>query len=210
MKFREKLKLQGPSIASDRSTQQLINFALVIVVSVVLLISTATVSQVMLNGAEALGGPAVGSWFGRMDKVVSFGVPLALLVTTFLVYATSERRPWLATAGSAVFQYLVILAVVLLFLSPHPKLASEWFIRVLQSASLGMTIYGFAWYAMRERIQPLVLPVGEGQSDNCRGATELVQSNRNPYPDQWLADYQSCRAGLRAFLFRSRSASRLD
>ena len=118
----------------------------------------------MINGAESLGGPAPDSWFGRMDKVVSFGVPLVLLVSTFLVYAISERRPWLATAGSAVFQYMVVLAVVLLFLSPHPKLASEWFIRVLQSVSLGMTFYGFAWWATRDRIQAPVLADNAEQS----------------------------------------------
>ena len=164
--FRERLNLQGPSIATVRSTQQLINFALVVVVSIVLLVSTATVSQVMIHGVSALGGPAADSWFGRMDKVVSFGVPLALLVSTFLVYAIAERRPWLATAGSCVFQYMVVVAVVLLFLSPHPKMASAWFVRVLQSVSLGMTVYGFSWYMMRNRIQMPVAHASDQQSSS--------------------------------------------
>ncbi len=166
--MRNRLKLQGKSTWAGQSTQSLINFALAIVVVFVLLLSTITVAQVMLNGAGALGGPVPGSWFGNLDKVVSFGIPVALTVTSFLMYAISERRPWLATAGSTVFQYLVVLAIVLLFLSPDPRLASAWFVRVLQSVSLGMTAYGFAWYFMSDRIETAA---GEAQPATLGAAT---------------------------------------
>ena len=159
IKTRNRLKLSGPSTWQRESTQRLIGLALAIIVLTVLLISTITVAQVMLNGAAALGGPEADSWFGRLDKVVSFGGPLAMVVSTFLVYAISERRPWLATAGSLVFQYMVVLALILLFLSPHPKLASAWFVRILQSMSLGMTMYGFVWYLLRYRIDARMSPV---------------------------------------------------
>ncbi len=168
--LRNRLKLSGRSLWRRKSTEQLINLALAIVVFAALLISTLTISQVMLNGADSLGGPTAGSWFGKLDKVISFGVPVALVVSAFLVYAISERRCWLATAGSTVFQYLVVLAVVLLFLSPHPQLASSWFVRVLQSISLGMTFYGFAWYLMRNRIDAPVsaLPPAIEETQNVR------------------------------------------
>ena len=149
---RNRLGLTGRSVWKKFVTQQLIEFGLALTCGVVLVVSTITVAQVMLNGADSLGGPAPGTWFGQMDKVVSFGVPLGLVVTTLLVFAISERRSWLATAGSAVFQYMVLLAIVLLFLSPHPKMASAWFVRILQSISIGMTAYGGVWYWARNRI----------------------------------------------------------
>lgn len=151
-RLRTRLNLIENPSWNSRWTQDLINLALLIVVTTVLAISTVTLAQVMLNGADALGGPLPESLFGKMDKVISFGLPLGILVSTFLLYAISERRPWLATAGSAVFQYMVIVAIVLLFLSPHPKLASAWFIRILQAVSLGMTVYGFVWFLLQKRI----------------------------------------------------------
>jgi hypothetical protein len=150
--LRNKLNLSGPSHWRRESTQQLINFALAIVVLVVLLISTVTVGQVLLMGGDSLGGPLTNSWFSKISLEISFGAPVALIVGTFLLYAISERRSWLATIGSAVFQYIVVLAVGLLFLSPHPKLASSWFVNILKAVSIGMTCYGFLWFYFRDRI----------------------------------------------------------
>ncbi len=150
---RRMLKLSGPSRWRKKSTQTLINLALAVIAGVVILISTITVSQVLLNGVEALGGPTADSWFKRIPAEISFGMPVAIVVGTFLLLAISERRSLLATLGSTVFQYVVLLAVVLLFYSPHPKLASSWFINILQAVSLGMTAYGFVWWWMRHRIE---------------------------------------------------------
>jgi hypothetical protein len=100
-----------------------------------------------------------------------------MIVTTFLLYAISEKRSWLATIGSAVFQYVVVLAVALLFLSPHPKLASSWFINILKAVSLGMTGYGFLWYWLRDRI--------EGQSTHAATSGEDGQAgNRQGWISQ--------------------------
>lgn len=149
---RRQMGISGPSRLDGRSTQRLINLALSIVCLVVLLISSITVSRVLIHGGQALGGPAPGSWFRWLPPEVSFGAPIACVVATFLLYAISERRSWLATVGSGVFQYIVLLAIILLFLSPHPKLASTWFVGILQSVSLGMSVYGFVWYWQRNRI----------------------------------------------------------
>ena len=153
--LRKRLRLTGPSRWSQPSTQALINFGLAVVAGVVILISTLTVSQVLLNGVDSLGGPTDVSWFKQIAAEISFGVPVLIVVATFLMLAISERRSVLATLGSTVFQYIVVLAVVLLFVSPHPKLASSWFVNILQAVSLGMTAYGFVWWWTRDRIEPI-------------------------------------------------------
>ena len=151
--MRNRLSLAGKSYWDKSSTQQLINFALAIVAGTVLLISTAAGSQFILHGADSLGGPLAGSWFYRIPAEVSFGVPIGMIVSLFLLLSVSEKRTWLATIGSAVFQYFVVLAIVLLFLSPHESLASVRFVKILLAVSLGMTAYGFAWFWMRDRIE---------------------------------------------------------
>ena len=151
---RNKAGLKGRSVWPGSTTQQLINLSLGIVVLVVMSLSTiAIVSFMMFGGAEALGGPIKGTLFGDMKKDVSYGLPIGIIVNTFLLYAISERRKWLATAGSLVFQYCVILSVILLFVSPHPKLASSWFVNILQAVSVGMTGYGFVWWYFHERVE---------------------------------------------------------
>ena len=151
--LRINLNMSGASYWRGETTKQLINFALAIVALVVLLISTFTVGQVLLKGGGSLGGPLADSWFNKIPAEISFGAPIAFIVGTFLLYAISERRSWLATIGSAVFQYIVVLAVVLLFLSQHPKIASTWFVNILKAVSLGMTGYGFLWFYFRDRIE---------------------------------------------------------
>ncbi|MDG1875389.1 MAG: hypothetical protein P8J27_15860 [Mariniblastus sp.] len=158
---RNRLSLSGASRWRAGSTEQLINFALGIVVAVVLLISTVNVSQLLLSGSGSLGGPLPEAWFKRMPADVSFGVPVGMVVMTFLIYAISERCNRWATLGSVVFQYVVALAVVMLLLSPHQQLATSWFVNLLQVVSLSMTCYGFLWYWMRERIDSKALQ-GEG------------------------------------------------
>lgn len=150
------------------SLQVAINTALAISVLSVLAISTVTIATVMLNGPEALGGPLKPSWLGDLRKDVSFGVPIAILVATFLIYAISEKRSLLAALGSTVFQYVVVLAIVLLALSPNPKLASVWFVNILQTVSLGMTGYGLIWFWARDRI-------GGGEIKWLYGAGKLKQ-----------------------------------
>jgi len=145
--------------APDNSQQKIINVLLAVAVVIVLGISTIGISRSLIIGREeALGGPIHGTWFDVLRKDVSFGGPVGLIVATFLWLAITERRSFLAMAGSGVFQYVVLLSIVLLFLSPHPKLASSWFINIMQAISLGMTGYGLAWLWQRERI-------GEGKVD---------------------------------------------
>lgn len=162
--IRNQLSLTGPSRWDSSSSQHLINLLLAIVTLVVLAISTVTVSRVLVGGAESLGGPLGDSWFKAMGAEVSFGVPIFMVISTFLTFAISERRSGLATLGSVVLQYIVVLAVVLLFVSPHPRLASTWFLGILQAVSLAMTGYGFVWYLTKSRIERN--DVGSDKSEN--------------------------------------------
>ncbi len=131
---------------------QLINQFLWIAGGTVLLISSLTVAGVMLNGADSLGGPQPGSWFSSLPSEVSYGVPAVLLTSSLLVLSIALGRKWLTVFGSATYQYVVVFMVILLFLSPHPKLATSWFLSILQSVSIGMSLYGFVWFAFRNRI----------------------------------------------------------
>ncbi|MCH2180943.1 MAG: hypothetical protein MK108_02970 [Mariniblastus sp.] len=130
----------------------MVNQFLVITAGVVLLISSLTVAGVMLHGEDSLGGPQAGSWFASMPAEVSYGVPAVLLTTAFLVFAIALSRQVLAVLGSATYQYVVLFMLVLLFLSPHPSLATGWFLNILQAVSVGMSLYGFAWWLFRKKI----------------------------------------------------------
>jgi hypothetical protein len=117
-----------------------------------LAVALIAVSGYMMLGPEAIGGPVLTGWFGSLRRDVSYGIPIGLILLTCLSYAWSLRRIWFAWAGSIVLQSIVVVQLVLLGLSPHPKLASEWFVSIVQSVSIGMTFYGLAWYAMRNRL----------------------------------------------------------
>ena len=138
--------------------QSMINWSLGIPVVGVLAITTATISRVMLTTEQtaSLGGPIAGTWFASVPMELSYGVPAILITSALLVFAISEQRRWLAMMGSAVYQYVVLLAVALLFLSPHPQLATAWFLNILQAVSLGMSIYGLVWFVFRKRIRGYV------------------------------------------------------
>ena len=138
--------------ADEASQQRIINVLLSVAVVAVLGISTIAISRILVIGGDALGGPIAGTWFGNLPKDISYGGPVGLIVATFLWFSITERRSFLAMAGSGVFQYIVLLTVVLLFLSPHPKLASQWFVNIMQAISLGMTGYGLVWLWQRPRI----------------------------------------------------------
>ncbi len=117
-------------------------------------VALVAVSGFMMLGPEAIGGPRSASWIGSLRRDVSYGIPIGLILLTCLSYAWSLRRLRFAWAGSIVLQSIVVVQLVLLALSPHPKLASEWFVSIVQSVSIAMTFYGLAWHAMRKRLAP--------------------------------------------------------
>ena len=110
------------------------------------------ISTLLLVGPQMIGGPAGESLLGKVPKVASFGVPVGIILATFLFLANSERKNLLAVWGSYALRAMVVAQLVLLFLSPHPALATEWFVRTVQYVSLGMTVYGLVWFATRERV----------------------------------------------------------
>lgn len=171
-KLRNQVGFEGRSVWSRESSQVLVNIALALVGFTLLSISTTAIVQVVMHGGgHVLGGPVADTIFGDLAKDVSYGVPVGILVTTCLFYAITEKRPWLATAGSLVFQYCVGLSIILLITSPHPRLASSWFINILQAVSIGMTLYGFAWWFFRDRI-------GTGESETSTAAQSLWKTSQ--------------------------------
>ena len=144
--------------AEEASQQRIINVLLSVAVIVVLGISTIAITRFLVLGGESLGGPIQGTWFQKLPKDVSFGGPVGLIVATFLWCAITQRRSFLAMAGSGVFQYMVLLSIVLLFFAQNKNVASERFIKIMQAVSVGMTGYGLVWLWQRPRI-------GEGKVD---------------------------------------------
>ncbi len=122
--------------------------------AIVLTISSIATAQVLMTeaGVDALGGPLINSWFAGLRAEINYGVPGAMLTTAMLLFAISLRRSSLAFAGSAVYQYFVLFAIAMLFLSVHPALATTRFVQTLQVVSLGMTGYGLVWYWQRNQI----------------------------------------------------------
>lgn len=149
--MRNALPLSGRSSFGKASGQLLINFSLIMGTLAVLWISTIVFYKLMV-AQTPLSGPAVGSLFVNLIPEVSYGVPILLVVSTFLVYAVSESRPSLATIGSSVFQYLILLALFLIVFADDFGLASARFINLLLAVSVGMTVYGVIWYFLRDRI----------------------------------------------------------
>ncbi len=140
----------------DPTTQRqlLINLFLTISAVIVLAISSFATAQVLMTeaGVKSLGGPIKSGWFGSLPAEINYGVPGGIMTTAILMFAISQRRSWLAFAGSAIYQYVVLFSILMLILSVHPALATERFVQTLQAVSLGMTGYGLIWFWQRHRI----------------------------------------------------------
>ena len=148
---RNALSLSGKSFLGRASAKALINFSLAVSTLAVLWISTIVFYKLIV-AQTSLSGPVVGSLFANLMPEVSYGVPILLIVSSFLIYAVSEGRPILATIGSSVFQYLILLALVLIVFADDFGLASARFINLLLAVSVGMTGYGVIWYFLRKKI----------------------------------------------------------
>lgn len=148
---RSALSLSGKSFFGKASARVLINVSLAVSSLAVLWISTIVFYKLIL-AQSSLSGPVTGSLFARLIPELSYGVPVLLVVLTFLVYAVSESRPLLATIGSSVFQYLILLALGLIVFADDFGLASDRFINLLLAVSVGMTGYGVIWYFLRNSI----------------------------------------------------------
>ena len=149
--MRSALSLSGRSFFGKASGRALINFSLTVGTLAVLWISTIVFYKLIV-AQTSLSEPVDGSLFANLMPEVSYGVPILLVVSTFLIYAVSEARPLLATIGSLVFQYLILLAIVLIAFADDFGLASTRFVNLLIAVSIGMTVYGVVWYFLRSRI----------------------------------------------------------
>ena len=170
----------------------MVNRFLALVAFVVLLISSLTVAGVMLNGEDSLGGPQAGSWFASLPAEVSYGLPAVLLTTAFLVFAIALSRPRLAVLGSATYQYVVLFMLILLFLSPHPYLATGWFLNILQAVSIGMSLYGFAWWMFRRKIEAVQPGPKAGRTSNVK-AMRIPSADEEPVfpqPARWIGQLE--------------------
>jgi len=124
-----------------------------------------TVSLVQAALSVAPNGPSADCLFGRMGSELSFGTPLALLVSVLVAFAVRERNARLMLSGSGVFQYLVNLAYFLPILCDSNS-QFDWSVAIgcLQWNALGLAVYSLAWLAARRWID------AEDDRDNIASA----------------------------------------
>jgi hypothetical protein len=120
-------------------------------VMAVFAITALAISGFLLVGPEVGGISPRATWFGRLRTDVSYGVPIAGLLAVVLLHGICYRQRGLVIAGSYLLRLIVVFQLVLLALSPHPRLATEWFVHIVQMVSAGMTVYGWVWYVFRRR-----------------------------------------------------------
>lgn len=136
----------------DTSARLQVVYASVIVgVVSVFFVTGAAVTGFLVVGPEVRGLSYQETWLGRIRPDVSYGVPVALLLASVLLHGISQRQSLLAIAGSYLLRLIVVFQLILLVVSPHPQMATEWFVHIVQMVSAGMTIYGWAWYLYRDR-----------------------------------------------------------
>ena len=138
---------EASRVTWQRRARVLRGFAMATGIPFVVLLTTATLLQV--TAGARLGGPAAESIFRQMGSSLSYGVPLALLVTVTLAFAIREGKPGYALAGSALFQYLVSLACVMPAVTAGERLSEPLAIRLLQWNGIGLAV--FAWIGIAAR-----------------------------------------------------------
>ncbi len=126
--------------------------ALTLCIAISLGLGFTAIGSFWLVGREMWGGPLPNSWFALLPKEITFGVPLAFILSALLSLGISERRERFANVGSYVLRFSVVFQLFLLLASPHPRLATSWFIQIVHSVSMGMTFYGLVWFWQRMRM----------------------------------------------------------
>ncbi|MBL8892745.1 MAG: hypothetical protein JNL67_22405 [Planctomycetaceae bacterium] len=130
---------------------QVVYTSVVVGVLSVFLVTGTAVAGFLVVGPEVRGLSPQETWLGQIRPDVSYGIPVALLLAAVLLHGISQRQSVLAIAGSYLLRLIVVFQLVLLIVSPHPQMATEWFVHIVQMVSAGMTIYGWAWYLNRDR-----------------------------------------------------------
>jgi hypothetical protein len=115
------------------------------------LVTGTAVAGFLTIGPEVRGLSPQTTWLGQMRPDVSYGIPVAILLASVLLHGISQRQRILAMAGSYLLRGIVVFQLMLLIVSPHPQLATEWFVHIVQMVSAGMTIYGWGWYLFRAK-----------------------------------------------------------
>jgi hypothetical protein len=136
----------------------------------VFLITAVAVTGFLTVGPTVKGISPQATWLGQLRTDASYGIPIAILLAAVLLHGISQRQNLLAIAGSYLLRVIVVFQLLLLIVSPHPQLATQWFINIVQMVSAGMTLYGWTWYLNRKRcgtpftsgnwIQPLQMHTG--------------------------------------------------
>lgn len=113
------------------------------------LITGTAVAGFLTVGPEVRGLSPQETWLGQMRPDVSYGIPVAIMLASVLLHGISQRQRLLTIAGSYLLRSIVVFQLLLLVVSPHPQLATTWFVHIVQMVSAGMTIYGWVWYVNR-------------------------------------------------------------
>ncbi|MDP1560701.1 MAG: hypothetical protein Q8M16_04835, partial [Pirellulaceae bacterium] len=129
----------------------IVNTSVIASVIGVFWVTGTAVAGFLTVGPEVRGISPQETWLGQMRPDVSYFIPVAILLASVLLHGISQRQRVLAIAGSYLLRSIVVFQLVLLVISPHPQLATTWFVHIVQMVSAGMTIYGWVWYLNRSK-----------------------------------------------------------
>jgi len=105
---------------------------------------TIIVAARRLSGLP-VGAPAADSVFGQMGPIVSFAVPLLVLVAVLVGHAMRERNATYMLAGSVLLQFVASLACVLRVSPASP----EFLAQLLQWNGVALSGYAVVWLTLQ-------------------------------------------------------------
>ncbi|MHB0959520.1 MAG: hypothetical protein ACYC0X_28890 [Pirellulaceae bacterium] len=93
-------------------------------------------------------GPLKGTWFAQLSPIVSCSVPLAILITAFLVIAVWEGSVVFAFLGALVTECLIVTCVDVHAVGAGMGRSFDWSVAMLQWTAVGLGGYGLIWLGL--------------------------------------------------------------
>ena len=94
------------------------------------------------------GGPLAETWFAQLSPVVSYALPLAMLVVAMLVLAVREGSAVFALLGALVMECLIAMCVDMHTVATGAGRSFDWSVAMLQWTAIGMGSYGLVWLGL--------------------------------------------------------------
>ncbi len=94
------------------------------------------------------GGPLAETWFAQLSPVISYALPLSMLVVAMLVLAVREGSGVFALLGALVTECLIAMCVDMHTVATGAGRSFDWSVAMLQWTAIGMGSYGLVWLGL--------------------------------------------------------------